>query len=108
MTVAAAVVAHAVAYGDSAVRNTLYLGVLVGAGAGAWMGAARAPRGSRLVPRLIAAGVSLSALGDVTWTVLDLFDPASVDRQWPPGARLLWVESPTNPALGVVDIAALA
>ncbi|MPY94925.1 MAG: cystathionine gamma-synthase [Acidimicrobiia bacterium] len=44
----------------------------------------------------------------VTWAVLDLFDPAAVDRDWPEGARLLWVETPTNPTLGVVDIAALA
>ncbi len=44
----------------------------------------------------------------VGWTVLDLYDPVSVDRDWPEGARLLWLETPTNPTLGVVDIEALS
>lgn len=54
------------------IANVCYLGVLVGAGVGAWVGAERAPRGRRSVPRLVAAGVSLTALGDVAWNVLDL------------------------------------
>jgi signal transduction histidine kinase len=49
-----------------------YLSVLVGAAAGAWIGAERAPQGRRLVPRLIATGLSLTALGDVLWNGLDL------------------------------------
>ena len=44
----------------------------------------------------------------VGWTVLDLYDPVAVDRDWPEGARLLWLETPTNPTLGVVDIEALS
>ncbi|MBS2938404.1 hypothetical protein KDN32_11685 [Nocardioides sp. J2M5] len=48
-----------------------YDGVLVGASIAAWVGAERAPRGSRLVPRLIALGVSLTALGDLLWDLLD-------------------------------------
>ncbi len=57
---------------NAAVSATCYLGVLVGASVGAWVGAERAPRDRRLVPRLIAAGISLSALGDVLWSSLDL------------------------------------
>ena len=84
--VTTAVVVHAVAYGDSAVRNVVYLGVLVGASVGAWIGAERAPHGLRLVPRLIAAGLSLSTLGDVLWTILDVTgsgtDVSIADPPW--------------------------
>ena len=72
--VATAVVAAVLVYvltDNETLDNVCYLGVLVGASIGAWIGAERAPRGRRLVPRLIATGVSLSALGDVLWTVLD-------------------------------------
>lgn len=44
----------------------------------------------------------------ITWVVLDLSDPAALDRDWPDGATMLWVETPTNPTLGVVDVAAVA
>ena len=44
----------------------------------------------------------------IGWSSVDLHDPARVDREWPEGARLLWVETPTNPTLGVIDIEALA
>ena len=71
LVVAAAVVVHAVADSGGAVATTTYLGVLLGASVGAWVGAERAPRERRLVPRLIASGISLGALGDVVWTVLD-------------------------------------
>ena len=47
------------------------LAVAVGACVGAWIGAERAPRGQRLVPRLIAAAISLSMLGHVLFGVLD-------------------------------------
>jgi signal transduction histidine kinase len=67
--VLAAVVVHAVSDNED-VSTLCYLGVLIGAGVGAWVGAERAPRGHRLVPRLIAAGVSLTALGDTLWEVL--------------------------------------
>ena len=43
----------------------------MGAGVAAWFGAARAPQQQRLVPRLIAVGLALTALGDVLWTFLD-------------------------------------
>ncbi|MFN0092822.1 MAG: cystathionine gamma-synthase [Acidimicrobiales bacterium] len=44
----------------------------------------------------------------VTWSAHDLTDPAALDRQWPAGARVVWLETPTNPLLTVVDIAAVA
>jgi signal transduction histidine kinase len=85
LTVLGAVVLYA-ATDNEAVASVCYLGVLVGAGVGAWMGALRAPRGRRLVPVLIAAGVSLSALGDVLWSVLDLMgagtDVSIADPPW--------------------------
>ena len=68
------------------VANVCYFGVLFGAGVGAWIGAARAPRGGRLVPVLIAFGVSLSALGDVLWSVLEAMgagtDVSIADPPW--------------------------
>jgi cystathionine gamma-synthase len=42
------------------------------------------------------------------FTAVDLGDPEAVAAAWTDRTRLLWVESPTNPGLGVVDIAALA
>ena len=71
LLVVAAVVVYAVT-DTEAVATACYLSVLVGASVGAWIGAERAPRARRLVPRLIAAGISLSALGDVLWSALDL------------------------------------
>ncbi len=42
------------------------------------------------------------------FTPVDLRDPAAVDGAWTDRTRLVWVESPTNPGLAVVDIAALS
>jgi cystathionine gamma-synthase len=42
------------------------------------------------------------------WTAADLTDPAALDRHWPAGAALVWAETPTNPAMSIVDIAAVA
>ena len=42
------------------------------------------------------------------FTPVDLGDPDAVAAAWTDRTRLLWVESPTNPGLSVVDIAALA
>jgi cystathionine gamma-synthase len=42
------------------------------------------------------------------WHAVDLRDPARLAAEWPEGTRLVWAETPTNPALGVVDIAAVA
>ena len=69
LLVAAAVAVYAVT-DNEVLATTCDLGVAVGACVGAWIGAERAPRGRRLVPRLIAAGISLSMLGHVLFGVL--------------------------------------
>ncbi len=38
----------------------------------------------------------------------DLSDPQAVERAIRPGTRLVWIESPTNPMLKIVDLAHLA
>ena len=42
------------------------------------------------------------------WTAVDLTDPAGLDRDWPAGTKVVWAETPTNPAMAIVDIAAVA
>jgi cystathionine gamma-synthase len=42
------------------------------------------------------------------WVARDLTDPDALARDWPAGTRLVWIETPTNPALRVVDIEAVA
>jgi cystathionine gamma-synthase len=55
----------------------------------------------RLVSKVLApAGVE--------WTVVDLTDLDALERDWPDGAALVWVETPTNPALTIVDIVAVS
>jgi len=55
----------------------------------------------RLVARVYAeAGVD--------WTAADLSRPEELARALRPETRVVWVETPTNPALGVVDIDAVA
>jgi cystathionine gamma-synthase len=49
----------------------------------------------------------LAATG-VTWSAVDLSDPAAVDDAFRPETRLVWTETPSNPLLSLVDIAALA
>ncbi len=44
----------------------------------------------------------------ITWSAHDLTDPAALDEAWPENTKLIWVETPTNPLLTVVDIAAVA
>ena len=56
---------------NTLVTGVIYVGVLWSAGIAAWVGAARGPADQRLVSRLIAAGLSLTALGDLLWEVLD-------------------------------------
>ncbi len=46
--------------------------------------------------------------GGHPWTAYDLTDPAGLARDWPEGTRMVWAETPTNPAMAVVDIAAVA
>ena len=42
------------------------------------------------------------------WTAVDLTDPVALDRDWPPGTTLVWAETPTNPAMAIVDISTVA
>jgi len=44
----------------------------------------------------------------VQFDAVDLDDPAALAAAWQPTTRLVWVESPTNPLLAIVDIAAVA
>jgi cystathionine gamma-synthase len=55
----------------------------------------------RLIDRLYRAAGHPVAVADLT-------DPAALDRGWPDGAAAVWAETPTNPALEIVDIAAVA
>ncbi|HEY2814406.1 MAG TPA: cystathionine gamma-synthase [Acidimicrobiales bacterium] len=41
------------------------------------------------------------------WSAADLTDLASLERAWPDGTSVVWIETPTNPALNVVDIEAV-
>jgi cystathionine gamma-synthase len=42
----------------------------------------------------------------IAWTTCDLRDPAALEAAWQPETRMVWIETPTNPVLSVVDIAA--
>ena len=42
------------------------------------------------------------------WQAMDLTDPARLEAEWPAGTGMVWAETPTNPAMAVVDIAAVA
>ena len=55
----------------------------------------------RIVSTLVAAA-------GVEWTAVDLTDVEAVTAAFRPTTRLLWVETPSNPSLTVVDVAALA
>ena len=55
----------------------------------------------RLISRVVAE------MG-VEWSAVDLSDPSALAEAMRPSTRFVWTETPTNPMLGVVDIAALA
>ena len=55
----------------------------------------------RLVAKVLAAT-------GVEWTAVDLTDPSALAAALRPTTKLVWVETPTNPMLTVVDIAAVA
>jgi cystathionine gamma-synthase len=42
------------------------------------------------------------------WTAVPVADPDAVAAALRPGTKMIWVETPTNPLLGVADIAVLA
>ena len=44
----------------------------------------------------------------LSWTAADLTDPAALDVAWRDSTRMVWIETPTNPLLTVVDIAQVA
>jgi cystathionine gamma-synthase len=44
----------------------------------------------------------------VGWTAVDLRDPDALTAAWRDETRLVWIESPTNPALSIVDIEQVA
>ena len=44
----------------------------------------------------------------ITWSAVDLSDPGALAGALRPETRQVWVETPTNPMLAVVDIAAVA
>ena len=60
----------------------------------------------RLIARLWGAPELGS--GAVAWRAADLTDPAALAAEWPDGTALVWLETPTNPLLTCVDIAAVA
>ncbi|MBI4883457.1 MAG: cystathionine gamma-synthase [Actinobacteria bacterium] len=41
------------------------------------------------------------------WTAIDLLDVDGLARDWPPDAKLVWLETPTNPLLRCFDIEAI-
>jgi cystathionine gamma-synthase len=55
--------------------------------------------------RLVA---NVLAGAGVEWTAVDLTDPAALAAAFRPSTKVVWVETPTNPMLTVVDIAAVA
>lgn len=44
----------------------------------------------------------------ITWSAHDLTDPSALDAEWPENTKMVWAETPTNPLLTVIDIAAVA
>jgi cystathionine gamma-synthase len=44
----------------------------------------------------------------VQWSVANTSDPADVRAQLRPNTKVIWVETPSNPLLGITDIAAVA
>jgi cystathionine gamma-synthase len=42
------------------------------------------------------------------WSAVDLTDVDALARDWPPDTAMVWLETPTNPLLTCVDIAAVA
>ncbi|MBU3688722.1 MAG: cystathionine gamma-synthase [Acidimicrobiales bacterium mtb01] len=42
------------------------------------------------------------------WSAVDLTDVAALQANWPTDTRIVWLETPTNPLLTCIDIAAVA
>jgi cystathionine gamma-synthase len=41
-------------------------------------------------------------------TSVNLFDPEALEAAWQPNTRLVWIETPSNPLLSIVDIASVS
>ncbi len=63
-----------------------------------------------LIPHDVYGGTYrlLTRVLDLDFTAVDLADPAAVQVAWRPETAMVWVETPTNPLLGIVDIAAIS
>ena len=44
----------------------------------------------------------------IDWTAADLHDVSAIEAAWRDETRIVWIETPTNPMLSIVDIAAVA
>ncbi len=44
----------------------------------------------------------------ISWTACDLRDPGALAQAWRAETRMVWIETPTNPLLSIIDIAATA
>lgn len=55
--------------------------------------------------RLIAR---VHAPAGLSWSAVDLTDPEALAASWTERTRMVWVETPTNPLLTVIDLAAVA
>ena len=71
------------------------------------------PGGHAVVPHDAYGGTfrlmsRVHGLTGAEFTPADLADPAALDAAWRDDTAMVWVESPTNPTLGVVDIAKVA
>jgi len=47
---------------------------------------------------------TLCAAAGIEWSTVDLTDPTALDAAFRPATRMVWIESPTNPSLTVIDI----
>lgn len=56
----------------------------------------------------IRLGTRVTALAGVAVSTVDLTDLDAVAAAWRPETRMVWIETPTNPLLRVVDVAAVA
>jgi cystathionine gamma-synthase len=55
--------------------------------------------------RLVAR---VHAPAGLEFTTADVNDPTALEAAWRPGTKVVWVETPTNPLLAIVDIAGAA
>jgi cystathionine gamma-synthase len=72
------------------------------------------PQGSHIVLGNDAYGGTYRLIDKVyrpagwTWSAADLTDVDALAREWTDGTAVVWIETPTNPALDIVDIEAVA